>query len=180
MFRGKINRSNSRLLLTILERLRNGEREIFTVNTLFNSEVVLHESCVRLELFIYKVINDVVVVDIEKGYTLLSFIESLVMSHSTRILSGICKYYYARTSQMIVQKLPFPTTNKPNVHVIRRYHKHLHDGTKTDAVSGWLLYASFHYVFGQYKTTLKIIDHVLSRCTQYVTVMCSQLHHRMY
>jgi hypothetical protein len=66
---------------------------------------------------------------------------------------------------MIVQKLPFPTTNKPNVHVIRRYHKHLHDGTKTDAVSGWLLYASFYYVLGQYNTTLKIIDHALSRCT---------------
>jgi hypothetical protein len=51
MFRGKINRSNSRLLLTILERLRNSEHEVFTVNTLFNSEVVLHESCVQLELF---------------------------------------------------------------------------------------------------------------------------------
>jgi hypothetical protein len=45
MFRGKINRSNSRLLLTILERLRSGEREVLTVNTLFNSEVVLNESC---------------------------------------------------------------------------------------------------------------------------------------
>jgi hypothetical protein len=41
----------------------------------------------------------------------------------------------------------------------------LHDGTKTDAVSGWLLYASFYYVLGQYNTTLKIIDHVLYRCT---------------
>ena len=103
--------------------------------------------------------------DIENCYTLLSFIESLVMSHSTRILSEICKYYYARTSQMTVQMLPFHTTNIPNVHVIRRYHKHLHDGTKSDAVSGWLIYASFYYVLGQYNTTLKIIDHVLSRCT---------------
>jgi hypothetical protein len=34
MFRGKINQSNSRLLLTMLERLRNGEREVFTVNSL--------------------------------------------------------------------------------------------------------------------------------------------------
>ena len=166
MFRGKINRSNSQLLLTILERLRNGEREVFTVNTLFNSKVVLHESYVKLELFMYKVIGNDVEVDIENCYTLLSFVESLVMSHSTRILSGICKYYFARTSQMIVQKLPFPTTNKPNVHVIRRYHKHLHDGTKSDAVSGWLIYASFYYVLGQYNTTLKIIDHVLSRCTR--------------
>jgi hypothetical protein len=165
MFRGKINRSNSRLLLNILERLRNGEREVFTVNTLFNSEVVLHESCVRLELFIYKVIGINVDVDIEQGYIMLSFIKSLVMAHSTSILSGICKYYYDKACQNIVQKLPFPSTNKRNVQVMRRYHKHLHDGTKSDAVSGWLVYASFYYVLGQYNTALIIIDHVLSRCT---------------
>ena len=73
---------------------------------------------------------------------------------------------------MIVQMLPFPTTNKLNVHVIRRYHKHLHDGTKSDAVSGWVLYVSFYYVLGQYNTTLKIIDHVLSRCTPNMLMLC--------
>jgi hypothetical protein len=172
MFRGKINRSNSRLLLTILERLRNGEREVFTVNTLFNSEAVIHESSIKLEVFIYRVSENHFVVDIEQAYIMLCFIKSLAMSYSTSILSGICKYYYASTSQMIVQMLPFPTTNKPNVHVIRRYHKHLHDGTKTDAVSGWLLYASFYYVLGQYNTTLKIIDHVLSRCTPNMLLLC--------
>jgi hypothetical protein len=152
-------------LLAILERLRNGEREVFTVNTLFNSEVMLHESFVELELFIYNVIQNHVEVDIEKGYTLLSFLKSLAMSHSTTILSEICAHYYAMVSQNIVQTLPFPSTNKHNIHVIRRYHKHLHDGTKSDAVTGWLLYASFYYVLGQYMITLKIIDHVLSRCT---------------
>ena len=165
MFRGKINRSNSRLLLNILERLRNGEREVFTVNTLFNSAVVLHKSCVRLKLFIYKVMECYLEVDIQRGYIMLSFIKSLVMSHSTSILSGICKYYYAMMSQNIVQKLPFPSTNKRNVQIMRRYHKHLDDGTQSDAVSGWLLYASFYYVLGQYNTALSIIDHVLSRFT---------------
>jgi hypothetical protein len=165
MFRGKINRSNSRQLLNVLERIRNGEREVLTVNTLFNSEAVLHASCVKLELFWYTVLTDDFEFDIEKRYTMLSFIKSLAMSQSSSILSGICKYYYAKISQSIVQKLPLPTTNKLNVHVIRRYHKHLHDGTKADAVTGWLLYASFYYVLGQYNTTLKIIDHVLSRCT---------------
>jgi hypothetical protein len=166
MFRGKINRSNSRLLLNILERLQNGKREVFTVNTLFNSDVVLHKSCVKLEMFICKVIKVVeVIVDIEKGYKELSLIKSLAISHSTNILSEICNYDYAMASHMIVQKLLFPTTNKHIVHVIRRYHKHLHDGIKSDAVSGWLLYASFYYVLGQYNTTLKIIDYVLSRCT---------------
>jgi hypothetical protein len=165
MFRGKLNRSNSLILLNVLQRVRNGEYGIFTVNALFNSVAVLPEPCIKLELFVYKVTNLFIAVDIERGYILLSFIKSLTMSQSSSILSGICKCYYAMTNQVIVQKLPFPTTNVSNVHVIRRYHKHLHDGTKSDAVTGWLLYASFYYVLGQYKTTLKIIDHALSRCT---------------
>jgi hypothetical protein len=166
MFRGKINRSNSLILLNVLQRVRNGEYGIFTVNTLFNSVAVLPEPCIKLELFLYKVINRYIEVDIERRYILLSFIKSLAMPQSSSILSGICKYYYAITNQVIVQKFPFPTTNKSNAHVIRLcYHKHLHDGTKSDAVSGWLLYASFYYVLDQYNTTLKIIDHVLSRCT---------------
>jgi hypothetical protein len=91
MFRGKINRANSQQLLNVLERIRNGEREVLTVNTLFNSEAVLHASCVKLELFWYRVITNEFKFDIEKGYTLLSFIKSLAMSHSSSILSGICK-----------------------------------------------------------------------------------------
>jgi hypothetical protein len=162
MFRGKINRSNSRQLLNALERLRNGGHVFVTINTLFNSEAVLHESCIKLEVFLYKVINIDIDDDLENAYALIN---SLAMLQSSSISSGICNYYYAMTSQQIAQKLPFPTSNIPNVHVIRRYHKHLHDGTKSDAVSGWLLYASFYYVLGQYNTTLKIIDHVLSRCT---------------
>ena len=96
---------------------------------------------------------------------MLSFVKSLAMSQSSSILSEICIFYYAMISQSIVQQMPFPTTNIHNAHAIRRYHKHLHDGTKSYAVSGWLLYASFYYVLGQYNTTLRIIDHVLSRCT---------------
>ena len=102
---------------------------------------------------------------------MLSFIKSLVMSHSTSILSGIGKYYYAKANQNIVQTLPFPSTNKRKVQVMQRYHKHLHDGTKSDAVSGWLFYASFYYVLGQNNTALSIIDHVLSRCTPDMIVL---------
>ena len=165
IFREKINRTNSWLLLNVLQRLRNGECEALTVNALFNSDAVLHESCVNLEVFWYKNINNNLEFDIEKGYMLLSFIKSLAISQSSSILSEQCKYYYALTSRNIVQKLPFPTTNKHYAHVIRLYHTHLQDGTKSDAVSGWLLYASFYYVLGQYNTTLRIIDHALSRCT---------------
>jgi hypothetical protein len=63
MFRGKINRSNCGQLLNVLERLRNGDREVFTVNTLFNSEAGLHESSIKLDLFCNKVIFNHIDVD---------------------------------------------------------------------------------------------------------------------
>jgi hypothetical protein len=47
MFRGKINRSNSRQLLNVLERLQNGERDVLSVNILFNSVAVLPEPCIK-------------------------------------------------------------------------------------------------------------------------------------
>ena len=144
MFYGKINRSNNCQLLNVLERLRNDERGILTVNTLFNSESMLHESYIKLEWLWYKVNFNYRGIKLKKGYALLCFINSLAMSQSSSILSGICKYYYALTSQDIAQQLPFPTTNIHNAHVIRDYHKHLHDGTKSDAVTGWVLYASFY------------------------------------
>jgi hypothetical protein len=55
-------------------------------------------------------------------------------------------------------------------------HKQLHDGTKSNAVTGWLLYASFYYVLGQYNTTLKIIDRVLFRCTPDMIMLCKYNH----
>jgi hypothetical protein len=71
----------------------------------------------------------------------------LIVLHTAHYIS----YYYAMASQNIVQKMPFPSTTKRYVQVMRRYHKHLHDGTKSDAVSGWLLYASCYYVLGEYR-----------------------------
>ena len=56
------------------------------------SETMLNETCKKLELLFYKVIENDVEVDIEKGYPKLSFIKSFTMSQSTSILSGICKY----------------------------------------------------------------------------------------
>jgi hypothetical protein len=43
-------------------------------------------------------------------------------------------------------------------------------------VTGWLLDASFYYVLGQYNTTLKIIEHVLSRCTPDMIMLCKYNH----
>ncbi|VDH97266.1 Hypothetical predicted protein [Mytilus galloprovincialis] len=56
------------------------------------------------------------------------------------------------------------------------YHRHLQDGLKTDAVSGWLLYASFYYVTGQYNVTLRLIHYILSRCTPNMLFMGSNIY----
>jgi hypothetical protein len=53
MFRGKLNWSKSRLLLNVLERLRNGEHEVFTVNSINlykNISNLIHESCNKSSL----------------------------------------------------------------------------------------------------------------------------------
>jgi len=178
MFRKKINRSNSPLLLNVLERIRNGERGLFTVHALFNSEAVLKQSCINLEMFWYRVIDSNVDFDVENGYTLLTFIKSLAMLLSSSILAGICNCYYAITSQRIVQRLPFPTTNKPNSYVIRRFHKHLHDGTKSDAVTGWLLYASFYCTWSVQYSIEDNRPCFVSLYTEYDNVSYIQLHHK--
>jgi hypothetical protein len=57
MFRGKINRSNSQQLLNVLERLRNDERGVLTARSLFNSEAVLQDSCIKLDVFCIALIS---------------------------------------------------------------------------------------------------------------------------
>ena len=173
MFHEKINRSNSPQLVKVLERLRNGERTYLSVNKLFNSEALLQKSCITLELFCCRVKHIFIKNDLKNAYAQLVFIKSLATSQSSSILSGLCKYYYDMTSQNISQMFWFLTTNKRDVHVVQLYHKHLQDSTKSGDVTGWLFYASCYYELGQYNTTLKIIDHVLSRptppgCVSYV------------
>jgi hypothetical protein len=65
--------------IVIHYRLRNGDRGVFTVNTLFNSEAGLHESCIKLDLFCNKVIFNYIHVDLEKGCMLLNFITKHIM-----------------------------------------------------------------------------------------------------
>ena len=72
--RGKINQSNSRLLLNALESIRNGEHGLFTLNAAFNSAAVLNQSFVNLEMFWYRVIDISIDFDIETRYTVLRFI----------------------------------------------------------------------------------------------------------
>lgn len=51
------------------------------------------------------------------------------------------------------------------------YNSHLIKGTKTDAMSGWLLYASFYYVRRQNKVTLKLVKYAIKSFKKYMVYL---------
>ncbi|CAC5397487.1 unnamed protein product [Mytilus coruscus] len=102
---------------------------------------------------------------LRRCFKLLTLTESLRKSELSAFIADVCKYEYNRISKFAVQLLPPPTTKNKMYKIHKRYHEYLQVYLKTDAVSGWLLYASFYYVTGQYAVTLKLIDYVLSRCS---------------
>ncbi|CAC5371468.1 unnamed protein product [Mytilus coruscus] len=177
MFLGKITPDNNYTLLQVLDSIVFGglnglienvfppQSETYRLLTTDN-EI----SFVKLDFLFYRICGLVTETDVSSCYnmyTLLPFIESLLKSESSPFVVDACKYHYAKISQYAAQLLPTPTTKdvakKDNMH--KCYRRHLQDGIKTDAVSAWLLYASFYYVTGQYTVALRLIDYVLSRCT---------------
>lgn len=124
------------------------------------------QSCRKLDTLFYKVfyLPYSPERDLSHYYTEFALIEYLLKSESSKFIIGVCKYHFAKINQHVAQLLPSPFTMNKTYMIHNCYHKYLQDGLKTDAVSGWLLYASFYYVIGQYNVTLRLIHYVLSRC----------------
>ncbi|CAC5366520.1 unnamed protein product [Mytilus coruscus] len=173
MFLEKINQSNNKILLCVLESIKCGGIDGLITN-LFQLDNANHRisrtnsesSSVMLEFLFYRLNGSTSApIDIQSCFKGLALTESFIKSESSTFIVNACKYHYAEISQYISQLLPSPNTRDNTYNIHKRYHRHLQDGIKTDAVSGWLLYASFHYVIGQYNVTLRLTDYVLSRCT---------------
>ncbi|VDI77921.1 Hypothetical predicted protein [Mytilus galloprovincialis] len=173
MFDGTINESNSKTLMCALDNIKRGGIDVLLIS-LFPLENEIgyllrtkrESSFVILDCLFYKISNRITVPnDISVCHKYLSFTEPLIMSELSTFITDVCKYHNAKISQILAQLLPpaKSVSNPYNIH--KRYHKHLMDGIKTDAVSGWLLYASFYYITGQFNVTLRLTDYVLSRCS---------------
>ncbi|XP_052086554.1 uncharacterized protein LOC127723875 [Mytilus californianus] len=121
-----------------------------------------------------EMINCTASTDISSYYKRLAMTKSLIKSESSTFLIDLCKYYYFKTSQYLAQLLPPPNTIGNNYNIRKCYNIHLQDCIKTDAVSGWLLYASFYYVTGKFSVTLILTDYVLSRCSPDMVFGCSE------
>ncbi|VDI63745.1 Hypothetical predicted protein [Mytilus galloprovincialis] len=168
MFIGKIDQSNNYILLNILNKIRqNTLCFIFNqfVLTQISASNMMTESSVKLEFLCFKVYNGNCTSNIDQGYKTLHFIKELSTSEQSQFSLGMNDYTQAKLHQTIAQMINLPCNSKKNYVSRKSIHRHLQEGTKTDAVSGWILYASFYYVCKQYKTALKIIDYVMSRCT---------------
>ncbi|VDI49343.1 Hypothetical predicted protein [Mytilus galloprovincialis] len=186
MFLGKINSDNNKILIQVLNRMKNHGIDDLIRNLISNDKDKYRflytketSSFILLDFLFFRICGIGPTTHISHYLKALVFIESLIKSKSSTFIIGVCKYLHAEISQYAAQVLPPPsvTTEAGNIH--KSYQRYLLDGTKTDAVSGWLLYASFYYVTGQFDATLRLTDTVLSRCSpDMVLIGCVYYHER--
>ncbi|CAC5384161.1 unnamed protein product [Mytilus coruscus] len=166
MFIGKINQSNKNILLGVLESIKFGGIDGL-ITSLFpsdNSRLASANSesqSVMLDFLFYRITR----LPYDSCWTTRTErTKSLLKSESSTFINNVCTYHYARASKIFAQLLPSPSAICNTYNIRKCYHKLLQNGTKSDAVSGWLLYASFYYVTGQFNVSLRLPDYVLSRC----------------
>ncbi|XP_071146160.1 uncharacterized protein [Mytilus edulis] len=181
MFIGKIDESNNKILLCVLQSIQCGGIDglIHNLFPIDNEHHLLIStkrkySFIPLDFLLYRTtihMMNTIPRNILNYYKALSCVHSLLKSESSTFIIDSCKLYKYYMSQFIVQLLPSPITIGNTIYIRKCYHKHLQNGTKTDTVSGWLLYASFYYVIGQFNDTLKITDYVLGRWSPYMLLI---------
>ncbi|XP_063406778.1 uncharacterized protein LOC134690697 [Mytilus trossulus] len=193
MFLGKIDQSNNTMLLGVLESIQckgiDGLiQQLFLLDNdhhyLLNTS---ESSFVQLDFLLYR--NCCYMIDtihqcISNYYKALSCIENLLNSESSTFIIYACKFYINCISREMVHLLPPPYTKGDTYRIHKLYHALFQRIIKIDAVSGWLLYASFYYVTGQFKVTLSITDYILSRLSPYLlmtdTGIINEIHRPKY
>ncbi|XP_063408181.1 uncharacterized protein LOC134691544 [Mytilus trossulus] len=179
MFLGKINQYNNYSLLSVLNSIKYSGISGLMQN-LFHSypckkkcyppySETSVQSIIMLDFLFYRIPHLLkngsrMTSNLTKIYKVLKNIKFLQNSESSTFHISVCKYHYASISQQAAQRLPTLKQIKTNYKIRRSYHRHLHDGLQSDAVTGWLLYASFYYVTEQYNVTLRLTEYVLSKC----------------
>ncbi|XP_071143312.1 uncharacterized protein [Mytilus edulis] len=173
MFLGKINKYNNNSLLSVLSSIKYSGISGFMQN-LFHSypckkscyppySETSEQSILMLDFLIYRINRwtngSGMMSNLTKKYKLLKYIESIQNAESSSFVIGVCKFHCATISQQAAQLLSSANTN---YNIRTSYHRHLHDGLQRDAVTGWLLYASFYYVTEQYNVTLRLTEYILS------------------
>ncbi|XP_063418437.1 uncharacterized protein LOC134701237 [Mytilus trossulus] len=167
MFIGKINKRNKNILLGVLESIKFGGIDAL-VNSLFQSDNSRLASAnsefpsIMLDFLFYRIKP---LYFVSNWKSRIECTKYLLKSESSPFIIDVCTHHNAELSKFVAQLLPSPNAKGNTCNIRKCYHRHLQNGTNTDAVSGWLLYASFYYVTGQFNISLKLTDYVLSRCS---------------
>lgn len=82
-------------------------------------------------------------------------------SVSTQIFILLLTY----ANRLLPTTLPNQSNNKNKYYKYKHDLSHLLMETQSEAVSGWLILASFFYVHKKYVTSLSVIYYALSKCT---------------
>ncbi|VDI18312.1 Hypothetical predicted protein [Mytilus galloprovincialis] len=174
MFLGKVNYTNNKPLLQVLQAIKNigieNVKEIFLQEDRFTSMYprLPDTYYLKLDILFYKLAKITAPKHEYNCYLTLNLIESLLKFETSAYIIGICENFKATVNQYLIQWLPLPipymSSHKEMYHSNKSRHKYLKNGLMCDAVSGWILYASFYYNEKQYNESLKIADYILSRC----------------
>ncbi|XP_071142715.1 uncharacterized protein [Mytilus edulis] len=168
MFAGKIDTTNNQILLRILDSMICDKTVGLATNVFSKvlASTMKNNSSIQLDFLFYKIFAQFGnPKNLDLCFRGLIAVQYLLQSESSVYIRDVCRRWISNINQYIPQQLPSLVRRKNIENIRSRYHKHLQDALQQDAVTGWLLYASFYYVIGQYNVTIRIVDHVLLKCT---------------
>ena len=170
MFENKIEEKERQLLLGHLNALWSyGWRSVLLSEQLYTFPVLQHRIYSNAEVkaeYIKRILCSRAVISVT-GFNLKSYHKAVHFIRQFRRLKYFPRYFMRMICQNVVQRTPVVSLNR-NKDKYKQYRRRLCYLTQNihhDAVSGWLMLASFYYKMKQYNTALYIISYALSKCT---------------
>ena len=167
MFENKIEEQERQLLLGHLNALWSyGWRSVLLSEQLYTFPVLQHHIYSNAEVKAGYIARILCFVDVRftGEFDIKSYHKAVRQS---RKLKSFFRYFMSMICNNVVQRKPVVSVNR-NKDKYKQYRRHLCYLTQNihhDAVSGWLMLASFYYKIKQYNTALYITSYALSKCT---------------
>ena len=166
MFENKIEGHERQLLLEHLNALWSyGWRSVLLSEQFYTFPVLQHHIYSNVEVkaeYIKRILPFASM--IEGEFEIKSYHKAVRQS---RRLKSCYRYFMSIICSDVVQRKPVVSVNK-NKDKYKQYRRrlcYLKQNIHHDAVSGWLMLASFYYKMKQYNTAPYIISYALSKCT---------------
>jgi tetratricopeptide (TPR) repeat protein len=170
MFENKIEEKERQLLLGHLNALWSfGWRSVLLSEQLYTFPVLQHHIYSNAEVkaeYIKHILYSFAARFIGP-YDIKSYHKAVHFISQSRRLKSFYRYFMSMISNDVVKCEPVVSVNR-NKDKYKQYRRRLCYVTQNihhDAVSGWLMLASFYYQMKQYNTALYIITYALSKCT---------------